>query len=444
VGWREAVGEGFGPHREGEPAELRRDIIDELTDHLDCAMRRELVATPDERAAERKVLARFGDPRQIARRLWLDAMKETIMSQRIMLGVVVLLAAACVAASVFAWLSFRQGQELNEALLARLEDLASRPAAAVSVPSELAVAKIRVVEEGEDGKPVTDAEVSLKGNAFRDVQPDTVSLSTGTDGVATLGPIRPGPYALHVFTPGGFYIRNRGITLFGGSENEKVVVCPRGAGVRASEADVGITFDWFDDIDPDAALVMLTFVPVPSHRQVDGAAWRAAELHFETTGSGEFLVGSAIWQSAPRSARFGKYGGQDLVTFEQVQLLPTMPVRAQSYRLRRVSFWARVPHAMLLISGSGRRGYVKVSEVTCADNASPLFEARHGMSNDWKVEIPPESMEGLREALAQYQEEGPFEPTPNSSGSGVVVPLVPRAAGGFDRGTASSDEQESK
>jgi hypothetical protein len=99
---------------------------------------------------------------------------------------------------------------------------------------------------------------------------------------------------------------------------------------------------------------------------------------------------------------------------------------------------------MLLISGSGKQGYVKVSEVTCAENASPLFEARRGMSNEWKVEIPPESVEGLREALARYQELGPFEPRPNSSGAGVVVPVLPRAAGGIDPGIASGHEQESK
>ena len=45
------------PPRDDEPESLRQDIIDELTDHLHCAMQRELLAsnsaspTPGERGA---------------------------------------------------------------------------------------------------------------------------------------------------------------------------------------------------------------------------------------------------------------------------------------------------------------------------------------------------------------------------------------------------------
>ena len=59
-------------------------------------MRRELRRTDDETAARRAVLNRFGDPKRIAYRLWFDAMKESIMSQRISLVTNVILAAACV------------------------------------------------------------------------------------------------------------------------------------------------------------------------------------------------------------------------------------------------------------------------------------------------------------------------------------------------------------
>ena len=442
MGWREVVGEGFGPHREGEPAGLRRDIIDELTDHLDCAMRRELVAAPDERAAEQKVLARFGDPRQIARRLWLDAMKETIMSQRIMLGVVVLLAAACVAASVFAWLSFRQGQQLNQALLARLEELGSRPAAVAAVPSDVAVATFRLVEEGEGGEPVPGAEVVLEGNPFMEKYRDRIEIKTGADGLATLGPIRPGRYDLSVSIPSGFYHKQRRVLLFGGSDNEKVIVCPRGAGVRVPEPDVRVAFDWPDDIDPDATLVVFAFDPVPVQAMADGVEWTAQELRLQMTGSGEFFVGDLSWNSGTWATDlFGKRGSGELIAHTE-KFLRTMPVLAKPYRLRGVSAWARVPDDTLRKWYKfGKRAYVKLSEQTWVDeNACPVFEARAGVVNEWRIEIPQGLLKPLRDALAR--QEGQAQPAPDSSGFGIGTPVVPRGGGGFRPGGASGDGRE--
>ena len=101
MSWPEVVSQGFPPPRDDELAHLRRDITDELADHLDCAMRRELRRTDDETAAERAVLDRFGNPQRLARRLWWNAMKEKVMKDRIMLVAVVLLIAACVVTSEY-------------------------------------------------------------------------------------------------------------------------------------------------------------------------------------------------------------------------------------------------------------------------------------------------------------------------------------------------------
>jgi hypothetical protein len=69
--------------RDDEPESLRRDIVDELSDHLHCALHRELhvpaqTASGGREAAEsdpataahRRVLSRFGNPAALARRLW--------------------------------------------------------------------------------------------------------------------------------------------------------------------------------------------------------------------------------------------------------------------------------------------------------------------------------------------------------------------------------------
>jgi len=433
VAWREAVGEGFGPHREGEPAGLRRDIIDELTDHLDCAMRRELVAAPDERAAERKVLARFGDPRRIARRLWLDAMKETIMSQRIMLGVVVLLAVACVAASVFAWLSFQQGQQLNQALLARLEEMASRPAAAAVVPSDLAVATFRLVEEGEDGKPVANARVALVGNPFLDKDRDTIAVKTGADGVATLGPIRPGRYHLTVSIPAGFDYTEGRLALFGGSENEKVIVCPRGAGVAAPETDVSVSLAWPEDLAVEGVLTHGTFEPIPFHVDTDGFNWRRYAHKCWVTDGGEFLEGSVTTY------------GSGLVAIDKMRHSLVKPMRAGQYRLRSISVWTASSAAERAELGGyigdklrhSRRG----EQVYEGDTEAPTFEAQVGAVNEWKIDIPEGLLAKLREALAE--QEGQSQPAPNSSGFGRGTPVVPRG-GGIDLGMTSGDEEENK
>lgn len=90
--------------RDDEPASLRQDILDELSDHLSCAFHRELVKSGDEQTAQQRVLDRFGDPRRIAYQLWFQAMWSRIMSQRISMGLQGLLVVGVLAV---AFLMFR-------------------------------------------------------------------------------------------------------------------------------------------------------------------------------------------------------------------------------------------------------------------------------------------------------------------------------------------------
>jgi hypothetical protein len=84
--FRDSVSMMMPPHRDDEPASLRQDIIDELGDHLARAYNRELLGGVDPTAARQRVLDRFGDPAAMARRLWFDAMKGKIMTQRILIA----------------------------------------------------------------------------------------------------------------------------------------------------------------------------------------------------------------------------------------------------------------------------------------------------------------------------------------------------------------------
>src|SRR5262245_7768980 len=95
--FRDILSAGFPSPRDDEPASLRDDIVDELTDHLSCAYRRELLRGADPTVAKRRVLERFGDPAAVARRLWLAAMKGKIMAQRALVACCILLTLACLA-----------------------------------------------------------------------------------------------------------------------------------------------------------------------------------------------------------------------------------------------------------------------------------------------------------------------------------------------------------
>src|SRR5690349_13007915 len=73
--------------RDDEPAELRRDSVDEIADHLACATRREqLHGRVDETEARCRAIHRFGDPTRICLQLWWARMRGTIMTQRSLVG----------------------------------------------------------------------------------------------------------------------------------------------------------------------------------------------------------------------------------------------------------------------------------------------------------------------------------------------------------------------
>ena len=67
--FREGLSALLPPPRDDEPASLRHDIIDELSDHLACAYHRELLRGVNSTVARQRVLEKFGDPAAMARRL---------------------------------------------------------------------------------------------------------------------------------------------------------------------------------------------------------------------------------------------------------------------------------------------------------------------------------------------------------------------------------------
>jgi hypothetical protein len=207
----------FPAPRDDEPPELRNRIVRELRDHLDCAYRRELVLCGNETEAEQRVLKKFGDPGRLARKLWLDAMQEKIMSQRWNLAVSSIMACACLASLAVVIVMTRDNRELNHLLLeqsraanaALLAELSARrnAAAPASAPSlDWTPVKFRLVQSQRGGKPAAGFKVGLTGNLLDTAKQMMIFKETGPDGIADFGMVRPGEHNLAINSPWGEFL----------------------------------------------------------------------------------------------------------------------------------------------------------------------------------------------------------------------------------------------
>lgn len=264
------VAEGLPAPRRDEPATLRQDIIDELTDHLRCAVERELAKEVTPTEAAENVRRRFGDPRAIARKLWLDAMREKIMSQRLTIVLMVTLVCLSTAATVFAWVALRESRAVNTALLDKMATLtAARP----ETPREPAVAeanakvldqlaaqwcpvKFHCVLGHKGGPPALGVQIELdaaqRGRPHGEVD---VEKTSGANGDADCGFVHTGNYRLYVRSPFGGSCskqpvfrgpnRDEGFAIRPGGKFEMEIVCPPGP---LKNADVRFHADWPADL----------------------------------------------------------------------------------------------------------------------------------------------------------------------------------------------------
>lgn len=106
-----------------DPESLQQDIVDELSDHMQCLVERELDALSDPNKAREGALKSFGATNLIVRQLWFDAMKGRIMSQRIVLFVALAMSSLCLFVGWIAWSSSERTRQSNQAILARLDKM---------------------------------------------------------------------------------------------------------------------------------------------------------------------------------------------------------------------------------------------------------------------------------------------------------------------------------
>lgn len=288
--WRDELKEALPSPRRDEPASLRRDIEDELADHLHCAMAREGATATDETQARRAVLERFGNPRRVAYKLWWDAMKEKIMKDRLLAAASILLMLTCAVALAALWLTLKENREVNAALLAQLKAIASAPA---PIPAGMAVFKLKAAQGTPEGKPASELLFILIGSPFKDSQEETLKLVTDAEGNASCGPIRPGTYQLKYQ---GVYNMDKSITLFAGQTLQTTLVTP--TDLEPPQVETNLSADIPTDLAQviglsamaagEVFLVGGTLVRDAS--KAEDSPWRGGVIKFFANNQGEFTV----------------------------------------------------------------------------------------------------------------------------------------------------------
>jgi len=261
MAWFESAADLPAP-RDDEPAHLRQDIQDELADHLQSALERELRRHTDEAAARERVLEQFGDPRRVARKLWWDAMREKLMSQRVQMVASVLMLVACAG---MLWMTAKiadQGREMNAALLARLDQLSQQQAPAPTVNPEWNPTVVQLVSES--GEPLPEGfTVHLGCEQLHFKQQEQADAS----GRADFGLQRPGTYEVRVNAPSGDWSETMEKPLRAGRPFDLKITCP----TEPSEIQVPIVLNWPQTLDSSDLLLACEVEGNP--RVINGLTW---------------------------------------------------------------------------------------------------------------------------------------------------------------------------
>ena len=241
--------------RDDEPAGLRRDILDELADHLACSYNRELLRGASPAEARRRAIERFGDPAAVARRLWLDAMRGKIMVQRVLIVTCLVVMVACFSLVGLVWDQssraaaqaaeanrrlaevLNQTQATNQEMLKQLQAMA-KPAQP-SKDADWIPVKFQLTMEKPDGPPAVGYEVILgrgHGGAEKD---GSIHRRSDATGLADFGVVQPGDWEFTVRA--GPWHTTGGLNAVPGTSILKEIVCPKSPPDRGQ---VKVRLDW--------------------------------------------------------------------------------------------------------------------------------------------------------------------------------------------------------
>lgn len=314
MGWPDGhdITAGLPAPRDDEPESLRRDIADELADHLQCAINRELHKSSDESQAMQNALDRFGSVDRVARTLWFGWMKERIVAQRITLVICSVMALICVGSMAFAWQVSQQSRDLSAAMIAKLSALSVPTHTIEPETSDWTSVKVKLVLGETGGPPAKGCTVFVSGNPYARLHEinktsETVGATSDSEGIADFGQIRPGQYEMGVVTPLGDQL---GTMLFvpRGRQLEKEIVCPA---KNLQYSEVKVEIDWPDDLRDKVLWTVCAFS-------------RRDKFVDEIGSEGEFR---ATWT---RNARYQRHHA--LVLTEKGQIIDSLSVANLAWR----------------------------------------------------------------------------------------------------------------
>src|SRR5204862_5873587 len=130
----------------------------------------------------------------------LDAMKEQLMNQRIMIGTQVVMILVICALCVTVVLALRQNQHMQEALIARLEAVSAKGSGGVNPATAASYdwPRFHFQVVGADGKGIPELRASLAGEPYNAGERLSLSATTDATGRASVGPMRAGGYILRI------------------------------------------------------------------------------------------------------------------------------------------------------------------------------------------------------------------------------------------------------
>ncbi|MFK7777601.1 MAG: hypothetical protein QM501_05710 [Gimesia sp.] len=308
MSWPEISIEDFPPERDDEPSSLRQEILDELGDHFACALNRELLKNPDEQTAKQRVLNQFGDPVKIARQLWLDAMKEKIMSQRIMTGISVAMAACGFIVVGLVWSMMKENKGVNQKMLEQLAVLADRPQpVATSKIDQQILKQLELINQGDREQVVSKAEtmnqvsfqlvqgnndekpaVGFTGTLIKSGQKTdsfTLEAVSNDEGKLDFGRLPWGKYRFTLKSPWGEY-HHSNVSILPGRNYSQTIVCPASA---PEAVPVQFQVDWPDNLKSEDWVLLCDFRsrggggggPVSLTRKYGDDVWRAQSVEFD-------------------------------------------------------------------------------------------------------------------------------------------------------------------
>jgi len=291
--FRQALSAELPPPRDDEPPSLRQDILDELADHLACAYKRELLRGAAATVAQTRVLEQFGDPAAVARRLWFDAMKGKIMTQRIAIGAcLLLLTGFCGAAVALFWQqslraqlqaaeanaqlahALAQSQSTNQEMLKQLQTMAQafQPG---QTPDWIPVS-FKLTQESLDGPPAVGYEVALGrgtggaavgrggmggmgGGMGNSAYAEVVHRVSDQNGLVDFGVVQPGDWQFDLvrrWKDQNTWHAHGSLNVLPGIKIVKSIICPK---VPPDTEDVTLSVDWPADLADRQYAVQASF-----------------------------------------------------------------------------------------------------------------------------------------------------------------------------------------